>query len=213
MFTGIIEETGKIKNISSNASGKQFEIQAQRVIEDAHPGDSIAIDGVCLSVTTIGKDVFTVQAVRETLQRTTLDLLRKGDVVNLERAMRADGRFGGHFVQGHVDGVAKLRSKKIQGESALLFFSIPAELKKYIVPKGSIALNGISLTVAAMDSESITVAVIPITLRDTSLGLKKDGDSVNVEVDMLAKYVENFMDRKDEKKTISQGMREWGYRK
>ena len=94
-----------------------------------------------------------------------------------------------------------------------MFFSIPAELKKYIVPKGSIALNGISLTVAAMDSESITVAVIPITLRDTSLGLKKDGDSVNVEVDMLAKYVENFMDRKDEKKTISQGMREWGYRK
>ncbi|MBC8490999.1 MAG: riboflavin synthase, partial [Candidatus Marinimicrobia bacterium] len=163
MFTGLIEEIGKVERIQSNPEGKLFEILSTKVTEDLHIGDSVAVDGICLSVVSMMNDRFTAQAVDETLSRTTLVYFKSGVQVNLERAMSANGRFGGHFVQGHVDGVGSISSIVKTGESATITIQVPDELKQYIVPKGSIAINGISLTVASTIANQITVVVIPLT--------------------------------------------------
>lgn len=212
MFTGLIEEVGKISRVTSNPEGKLFEILSTKVIVDLHVGDSVAVDGACLSVVSVMNDHFTAQAVDETLSKTILLYFKSGVQVNLERAMSVKGRFGGHFVQGHVDGVGSISSIVKTGESATITIQIPDELKQYIIPKGSIAINGISLTVVSIIANQIAVAVIPLTFRDTNLKTKRMGDLVNIEVDLLAKYIEQFVTRKSSVKPITEDtINSWGY--
>jgi len=212
MFTGLIEEIGKVERIQSNPEGKLFEISSKKVIEDLHIGDSVAVDGACLSVVSVMNDRFTAQAVDETLSKTTLVYFKSGVQVNLERAISANGRFGGHFVQGHVDGVGSISSIVKTGESATITVQVPDELKQYIALKGSIAINGISLTIASIIANQITIAVIPLTFRDTNLKTKRISDLVNIEVDLLAKYIEQFVTGKSSVKPITEDtINSWGY--
>ncbi|MBN2600864.1 MAG: riboflavin synthase, partial [Candidatus Marinimicrobia bacterium] len=201
MFTGLIEELGTVRRVSINSEGCLFEISAEKVLERLAIGDSIAIDGTCLSVVSFKNDSFTAQAVQETINRSTLKHFRVGTKVNLERAMPADGHFGGHFVQGHVDGIAAISRMIKNGRAAIITIDLPAELMRYIILKGSVAIDGISLTVAEKFGNRISVSVIPLTLKDTSLSLKKSGDLVNIEVDMMAKYVENIITGNSEEET------------
>jgi riboflavin synthase len=193
MFTGIIEEIGKISNIKRGARSAILSIQASKVLEDAHLGDSIAVNGVCLTVTTLNGDVFTADVMNETLSRSSLGSLRAGSPVNLERAMAAGGRFGGHIVSGHIDGTGRIAS--VTRDDNAVWFRIMADKKllRYIVEKGSIAIDGISLTVAKTDSESFSVSIIPHTIGQTILGTRKVGDTVNLENDIIGKYVEKLM--------------------
>lgn len=193
MFTGIIEEIGKISNIKRGARSAILSIQASKVLEDAHLGDSIAVNGVCLTVTTLNGDVFTADVMNETLSRSSLGSLRAGSPVNLERAMAAGGRFGGHIVSGHIDGTGRIAS--VTRDDNAVWFRIMADKKllRYIVEKGSIAIEGISLTVAKTDSESFSVSIIPHTIGQTILGTRKVGDTVNLENDIIGKYVEKLM--------------------
>jgi riboflavin synthase len=195
MFTGLIEEVGKILRIQSNSAGKLFQIAAVKVVQGLKVGESVAIDGACLSVVESDSSSFTVQAVQETLTKSTLNFLKVGNRVNLERAMLATSRFGGHFVQGHVDGVGKLINLRSLGESAEMSLLVSDELLRYVVPKGSIAIDGISLTVVSIESAVVRVALIPLTLTETNLKDKKNGDFLNIEVDLLAKYIERFANR------------------
>ena len=213
MFTGLIEELGTVRRVSINSEGRLFEITAKKILERLAIGDSIAIDGTCLSVVSFKNDRFTAQAVQETINRSTLKHFRIGMKVNLERAMRADGRFGGHFVLGHVDGIAVISSIHKTGRSAIITVKVPADLIRYVVVKGSIAIDGISLTVAEKSGNLISVSVIPLTLNDTSLSLKKSGDLVNIEVDMMAKYVENIITgNSEEEANLVDKIRGWGYK-
>ncbi len=211
MFTGLIEEMGKIKGITPNTKGKEFRIESKKVINHLNIGDSVAIDGACLTVTAQTKEYFSVQAVEETLVKTTLKNVKIGSSVNIERAVLAIGRFGGHFVQGHVDGIAEIVSFQRTGEAAKLKIKIPDAIVKYIVLKGSIALNGISLTVAEVNGSIVTIALIPLTLKNTNLGQKRVGNSLNIEVDLLAKYVENFLKSKEQKTISVEKIKTWGY--
>ena len=213
MFTGLIEEVGKIKGITTNTEGREFNIESIKVIDDLNIGDSVAVNGVCLTVTAQTREYFSVQAVEETLIKTTLKDVKIGSSVNLERAMLATGRFGGHFVQGHVDGIAEIVSFRRNGKAAKLRIRIPDAIVKYIVPKGSIALNGVSLTVAEVNGSIATIALIPHTLKNTNLGQKKAGDNLNIEVDQLAKYVENFLESKEQKTFSVEKIKTWGYGK
>jgi len=214
MFTGLIEEVGTIRKVMENPEGKAFQIEAHKVLEGLKTGDSIAVDGACLSVTSVLKDGFTVQAVQETIRKTTLAFFRPGLQVNLERAMAANSRFGGHFVQGHVDGIAPISSIEKKGNSAVITLEIPEKLRRYIAVKGSVAMNGISLTVAECTGRFLSVAVIPLTMKDTHLGVKKTGDYVNIEVDILAKYVARQLSENSENETpLDKKITSWGYKK
>lgn len=189
MFTGIVEELGEVTGVEQRADAARVTVRGPLVTQDARHGDSIAVNGVCLTVVEVTDGEFTVDVVAETLRRTSLDKIEPGRVVNLERAMPADGRFGGHVMQGHVDGTAVFLSREPEG---LTHFAFPPELGRYIVEKGSIAVDGISLTVAGVAGEEFSVALIPTTLRLTTLGRAEPGDRVNLEVDVLAKYVEKL---------------------
>lgn len=193
MFTGIIEEVGVIKNIKMGAKSAVITIQANTVMEDIHLGDSIAMNGVCLTVTSFDKNSYSVDVMHETLRRTNLVALKGGSRVNLERAMAADGRFGGHIVAGHVDGTGMITSMKQDDNAVWIDIETDASVLKYIVEKGSITIDGISLTVAQVDSRSFAVSVIPHTGMQTTLLEKKPGDSVNLETDMIGKYVEKLL--------------------
>ena len=193
MFTGIIEEVGVIKNIKMGAQSAVITIQAETVMEDIHLGDSIAMNGVCLTVTSFDKNSYSVDVMHETLRRTNLGALKGGSRVNLERAMAADGRFGGHIVAGHVDGTGVITSMKQDDNAVWIDIETDASVLKYIVEKGSITIDGISLTVAQVDSRSFAVSVIPHTGMHTTLLEKKPGDSVNLETDMIGKYVEKLL--------------------
>jgi len=210
MFTGLIEEVASLVRLTPFRGGKTLRIQSSRVIEDMHLGDSVAVDGVCLSVTELHKDYFEVQAVTETLQRSTLKFATPGAQLNLERAMQAAGRFGGHFVQGHVDGIGKLIDVKLNGTTAVWDLSIPSSLSPYVVIKGSLAVNGVSLTVAAHTENIVSLALIPMTLQDTNLGLQKKGDQLNIEVDILAKYVAKAVHSQEHELDVDQ-IKSWGY--
>ena len=212
MFTGLIEEVGNITAITPNASGKLFRIAPHKVLSDLKHGDSIAIDGVCLSVVDINDNGFSVQAVHETLRRSTLGDIRVGSEVNLERAMQSTARFGGHIVQGHVDGTGEILALKREGQGAVFRVRVPSELTRYMVEKGSVAMHGISLTIADIHESVISIWVIPVTLQETNLGSRKVGDRVNLEVDILAKYAEKMM-RNESKTPLSQKMKSWGYTK
>ena len=193
MFTGIIEEVGVIKNIKMGAKSAVITIQANTVMEDIHLGDSIAMNGVCLTVTSFDKNSYSVDVMHATLRRTNLGALKGGSRVNLERAMAADGRFGGHIVAGHVDGTGVITSMKQDDNAVWIDIETDASVLKYIVEKGSITIDGISLTVAQVDSRSFAVSVIPHTGMHTTLLEKKPGDSVNLETDMIGKYVEKLL--------------------
>ena len=189
MFTGLIEEVGAVLR----RSGADLAIMAKVVLEDLKPGDSIAIDGACMTVAAVNNDNFVVQVSPESLARTTLSRLRPGHAVNLERAMVAGGRFGGHFLSGHVDGVGRIIAMKDQGEFSMGRFQAPPEVACYLVPKGSVAVDGISLTVVEPAGDTFSVSVIPATLRQTTLGAKRPGDLVNLEADMIGKHIYHYM--------------------
>ena len=193
MFTGIIEEVGVVKSIRMGAQSAVITIQAEKVMEDIHVGDSIATNGVCLTVTSFDKNSYSVDVMHETLRRTNLGTLKSGSRVNLERAMAADGRFGGHIVAGHVDDPGTITSMEIHDNAFWSTIRTTAALLKYIGEKGSIAIDGISLTVARVDDKSFAVSVIPHTGANTTLLEKKPGDTVNLETDMVGKYVEKLL--------------------
>ena len=174
-------------------SGADLEIMAEAVLEGLKLGDSIAVNGACLTVAAINAGSFVVQASPESLSRTTLGDLRPGHAANLERAMRADGRFDGHFVQGHVDGVGRIEGVREQGEFSLWRFRAPAEVACYVIPKGSITIDGISLTVVEPEGDRLSVAVIPATLSHTTLPSKRVGDAVNMEADMIGKHLYHYL--------------------
>jgi riboflavin synthase len=195
MFTGIIEEKGEVVAIERAGGGALLSVRGPVVTSDARHGDSIAVNGVCLTVVEVKDEAFTVDVIRESLDRSSLGGLTEGSAVNLERAVRADQRLGGHIVQGHVDGTAVLLSRD-PGESwDDLRFSMQETLAPYIAEKGSIAIDGISLTVTTVDDESFGVSLIPTTLKLTTMGERQVGDVVNIEVDVIAKYVERLVVR------------------
>ncbi|MFF0305929.1 riboflavin synthase [Streptosporangium sp. NPDC004379] len=192
MFTGIVEELGEIAAVEPLPDAARLSVRGPVVTADARHGDSIAVNGVCLTVVEVDGDVFTADVMKETLDRSSLGALRPGSPVNLERAVRADARLGGHIVQGHVDGTGTLLSREPGEHWEVVRISLPAELNRYVVEKGSIAVDGVSLTVAGVDGESLTVSLIPTTLRLTTLGAKRPGDPVNLEADVIAKHVEKL---------------------
>ena len=196
MFTGIVEELGRVRSVTPNEGGAQLVLEASAVLADAEIGASIAVNGCCLTVVELHPDHWAADAVTETLDRTALGSLRAGDPVNLERPVRLVDRLGGHVVQGHVDAVGTLRARTpLPDGSTRMTFTAPATILRYVVEKGSITVDGISLTVAALDDvdDSFAVAVIPHTLAVTTLGARQPGDPVNLEVDVLAKYVERLL--------------------
>lgn len=203
MFTGIIEETGTIKAIQITGNSAVLTIKAKKVLEGSKTGDSIAVNGVCLTATTIGADYFTADVMAETMRRSSLGALQKGSIVNLERAMAAEGRFGGHIVSGHVDAMGTIEA--IAPEANAVWYTIGADKKTlhYIVEKGSITIDGISLTVAYVDEKCFKVSIIPHTRQETNLSQKKVGDNVNLECDIIGKYVEKLLTPVEEEKKES----------
>ncbi|MDE6233989.1 MAG: riboflavin synthase [Lachnospiraceae bacterium] len=193
MFTGIVEEQGVISNIATGKNSATLFIKCKKVLEGTNVGDSIAVNGVCLTVTTIGKGEYTADIMHETLNRSSLGQLKKGDYVNLERAMAADGRFGGHIVSGHIDGTGSISD--IYEDDNAVWYTIKAskDILRYIVEKGSVTIDGISLTVAYVDEQSFKVSTIPHTRKETNLSEKKAGSTVNLECDIIGKYVEKLM--------------------
>ena len=188
MFTGIVEEVGVVR---SSGQGR-LAVAARKVMPTLEIGGSISVNGACLTVTTLGTDEFTVDVVPETLRRTNLGGLQSGDPVNLERALRADGRMDGHIVQGHVDGTGRIREISRDGEALMVWMDTPERLARYVVDKGFIAVDGVSLTVVHCDEAGFSVTVIPHTREHTIFGSRSVGDAVNIEIDILAKYVERL---------------------
>jgi len=195
MFTGIVEEIGVIKSISKGSSDALIIVECKNILEDAKIGDSIAIDGVCQTVVRFDKNSFTVEVSNETLKVTNFLSLKVSDRVNLERALTLQSRIGGHVVSGHIDGLVKIKKIQKISEFYNIDFEIEKDLEKYVVKKGSVALNGISLTVADISYNTFSVAIIPHTFENTALKYLKISDFVNIEVDILAKYVEKFLSR------------------
>ncbi len=193
MFTGIIEETGKISRLEKRSDGARIVIAAKIVVENTAPGDSIAINGVCLTALDVQRDSFAADVSNETLNRSTLGHLNVGARVNLERAVTPSTRLGGHIVQGHVDARGKFLDAKQDGDFWTVKIGFPAEIGQYLVYKGSVSVEGISLTIADLNDDSFEIAVIPKTWELTNLSTLKKGDAVNLEADVIAKYVERIM--------------------
>jgi riboflavin synthase len=193
MFTGIIEEIGSIANIQRTGESFVLTIEAKRILEDVHLGDSIAVNGVCLTVTSFSGKHFTVDVMPETVKATSLHKIKRGSKVNLERAMAAGGRFGGHFVSGHIDGTGVIKRKQALENAVYYEIEADPDLLRYVILKGSVAVDGTSLTVFAVSEDSFTLSLIPHTLAETVLGLKGSGDIVNLECDMIGKYVGHFL--------------------
>lgn len=193
MFTGIIEEIGAVKALQKGQSSSYIEIQANKILTDIHRGDSIAVNGVCLTVTDFTENAFRADVMNETLSRSSLGSLKNGSPVNLERAMPANGRFGGHIVSGHIDGTGCIRSIQKDGIAVCYTISADSKILRYIVEKGSVAIDGISLTVTGVTDRDFSVSIIPHTASQTILQTKKTGDTVNLENDIIGKYVEKLM--------------------
>src|SRR6185503_404482 len=204
MFTGIIEEVGHADALSRRGTSAVLEVLATRVLEGMQLGDSIAVNGVCLTVRRQSSGRFQVELSQETLDRSSLGSLKGGSLVNLERPLLPTSRLGGHFVQGHVDAVGKVLAIRIEGEFAVWKFFLPDSIERYVVEKGSITVDGISLTVASLTSEAFEVALIPHTLENTNLRTRKIGDEVNLECDILAKYVESMLKERTNRRAKSQ---------
>jgi len=206
MFTGIIEEIGKIEQTSFEDANLRLKIKALKVLSDLKPGHSINIDGACQTVIEVKNGCFTVEAVEETLRRTNLGQLKTGDFVNLERALCPSDRLGGHLVSGHVDFLGRIKSISQKNQSYIFEFEFPREYQSHFVEKGSVAVDGISLTVVQVQKTYFTVSVIPFTMRNTTFGTKKIGDAVNIETELIGKYVERILTLKRDKPQITE---EW----
>jgi riboflavin synthase len=193
MFTGIIEEIGTIAAIKQTGESIVLMIDATKILKDVQVGDSIAVNGVCLTVTSFTKNQFMVDVMPETVNATSLKTLKRGSKVNLERAMAAGGRFGGHFVSGHADGLGIIKGKKPVQNAVYYEIEVASDILKYIIYKGSVTVDGTSLTVFGLSENSFTISLIPHTTSETIIGLKGTGDIVNVECDMLGKYIEHFL--------------------
>jgi riboflavin synthase len=207
MFTGIIEEVGEIAQTQRRGMAVFFGIRAS-FAKELKEGDSVCVNGACLTVVAVQPPLFWVEAVEETLARTNLGFLKPGDKVNLERALSVAGRFGGHFVQGHVDGTGVIAQIVPRLRSKVMRIHTPKELMQYIVPKGSIAVDGVSLTIVDVGADWFTVSLIPFTLEHTTLGLRKVGDVVNLEVDILAKYVRHMLQNFEGQKSPDERLRQ-----
>ena len=193
MFTGIVEETGTVRNLDLAGSSGELQIRADKVLAGTRVGDSIAVNGVCLTVTRLTPEGFTADVMAETVRRSSLGQLRAGDRVNLERAMAADGRFGGHIVAGHVDGVGTVTDLRRDDNAIWYTFRADPQVLRYIVEKGSITIDGISLTVASVDRTGFSISAIPHTVAQTVLQDRRKGDPVNLETDIIGKYVEKLL--------------------
>lgn len=193
MFTGIVAEVGKVTRCEQTDRGRRLMIEAPGITEDLEVGDSVAVNGICLTAVAVERPGFQMEAVAETLSRTNLGEAMEGSSVNLERPVRLGGRLDGHVVQGHIDGVGVVLGIQPEGDSRRVALSVPEELERYLVYKGSVAVDGVALTVTAVTGGSFEVALIPHTLASTTLGSWKVGDKANIEVDILAKYVEKLL--------------------
>jgi riboflavin synthase len=193
LFTGIIEEIGTVSAVRPGTNSLQLSIRCTKVLSDVKKGDSIAVNGVCLTVSDFSSNQFTADVMPETVKATTLQALRTGSTVNLERAMAANGRFGGHIVSGHVDGTGEIISVRNKENAIYIEIGIAAELLKYFIPKGSVTVDGTSLTVFGVTNKGFIISLIPVTQGDSIIGRKRTGDKVNVECDMLAKYIERLL--------------------
>ena len=214
MFTGIIEEIAKIEKTKPIVGGLSIKIGAIKLLDDISINDSICVDGVCLTVTNFDNSGFWVDAVGATLEKSTFASVRPSSYVNLERSVRLNDRLGGHLVQGHVNGIGTISEIQKLGENYLLQITVPENLKKYLIREGSIAVNGISLTIADLDKNLISISIIPHTWQNTNLRLKKVNDKVNIEIDVLAKYVEKLLtkDNSGSEKNITENwLKEIGY--
>ncbi|MCL1632000.1 riboflavin synthase [Sporolactobacillus sp. CPB3-1] len=198
MFTGLIEEVGSVATIVKQVQAVRMAIHADRILSDVRPGDSIAVNGACVTVTGYSSNQFTVDLMPETIRSTTLADMRRGDPVNLERAMRVNGRYGGHFVTGHVDGVGRIVRITVKGNARMLSIQVPPGLLERMVEKGSVAVDGTSLTLVAVGSDTFTVSLIPHSSVHTLLGAKRIGDQVNIECDILQKYMQKQLERDQE---------------
>ncbi|MBO5617628.1 riboflavin synthase [Pseudobutyrivibrio sp.] len=206
MFTGIVEEMGTVTKLIRDGKQQRISINCHKILEDIHIGDSIAVNGVCLTVVTYGGKSFQADVMNETFMRSGLGALRPGSSVNLERAMAADGRFGGHIVSGHIDGTGTIKSIKKDDNAIWFEIVAPRDILDGIVEKGSIAIDGISLTIAAVDNVNFKVSIIPHTLKETVLGVKKVGDTVNLETDVIGKYVKKLLESKTTKAGLTKEM-------
>ncbi|PFN97775.1 riboflavin synthase [Bacillus sp. AFS076308] len=193
MFTGIIEEIGKVAKIQRTANSYVLTIEAEKILQDIHLGDSIAVNGVCLTVTSILGKQFTVDVMPETVKATSLNNIKSGTKINLERAMAAGGRFGGHFVSGHADGTGVIKRKQALENAVYYEIEADPEVLRFVIVRGSVAVDGTSLTVFDVSESSFTLSLIPHTLSETVIGLKGPGDIVNLECDMIGKYVSHFI--------------------
>ncbi len=193
MFTGLIEEIGVVENVRTGSNYASIEIKAEKILEGTELGDSIATNGVCLTVTSLSGKGFTVDIMPESMNRSNLKDVKRGSEVNLERAMKSGDRFGGHIVSGHIDGTGKIKSIKKDGNAHWVTVEADPEIMRYIVFKGSVTLDGTSLTVADVDDKSFKVSIIPLTGEETTLLKKSPGDDLNIECDLIGKYVEKLL--------------------
>ena len=203
MFTGLIEEQGKIQSVNISSQGMELTIECHIITQDVKNGASISVNGACQTVTDFGANFIKIQASNETLKVTNFKNLKSGDNVNLERALTLNKRIDGHIVSGHIDCTATFLNAKDNGFSKEFFFKLPKEFAKYVIYKGSIAINGVSLTIASIENDIFSVALIPTTLREVNLANLKSGDIVNIETDIFAKYVEKIFSSKDNTSKIS----------
>ena len=203
MFTGLIEEQGTITDIRKSPEGMEFTVKCSKILDGTVKGASICINGACQTVTELGKDYIKVQASNETLSVTNYNDMKKGDIVNLERALTLNKRIDGHIVSGHIDCIAEFNGSKDDGFSKTFYFKLPDNFAKYVIYKGSIAVNGVSLTVASVENNIFSVELIPSTLKEVNLTNLKKGDKVNIETDLFAKYVEKIFNSKDNNSKIN----------
>ncbi|MFK3937887.1 riboflavin synthase [Alkalihalobacillus sp. NPDC078783] len=211
MFTGIIEEVGTIKAMNETGEAIVMTIAAKEVLTDVYEGDSIAVNGVCLTVTSFSDHEFVVDVMPETVRASSLQALKTNSKVNLERAMHANGRFGGHFVSGHVDGIGTIVRKT--GEQNAIYYTIQVskELRRYMIHKGSVTVDGTSLTIFGVDETSFTISIIPHTVEQTIIGNKEVGDIVNIECDLVGKYIEQFLENPRQGNITSGFLKEHGF--
>lgn len=203
MFTGLVEEMGTLLRVEGGSDFLRLVIRAEKIMADLKVGDSVAVNGVCLTVTNLGGNFFHADVMAETMRKTNLGSLKPGDGVNLERALRLSDRLGGHLVSGHIDGVGTIVRQEREGIAVVTEIEAPREVLRYLVPKGSVAVDGISLTVVDVKEGAFTVSLIPHTIKSTTLQFKKRGDVVNLEADLIAKYVEKFLRQKEERQAKS----------
>lgn len=211
MFTGLIEETGMVAGIERMTDGLRLTIEAGKILEDISVDDSICINGACQTVVKFNQDSFTVEAVGETLDKTTFSKLKPGTTVNLERSLTLGKRLGGHLVQGHVNGVGSVKQWQSRGDNYLLEIQLPPDLMRYCIREGSVAVDGISLTISGISPATIQINVIPHTVKRTTLQHIKIGDEVNIEVDVIARFIEKFLEKSPDSGLTRDKLRQWGY--